>query len=128
MERWGGTSNPLVKVTSAFAVVLFLAVNFPVAFYAVVGVALSYAMALLTLAYVYRKGYGIVGIPELVVRFTAKTLVSLKQEGGRTVTRGWERHQKQKHIRREKKQKLRRYKRERNRRKREQARKAPAER
>lgn len=41
------------------------------AFLTIVAVPLSYAMALLVVVYAYRKGYGIVGKPELALRFTA---------------------------------------------------------
>jgi hypothetical protein len=121
MERWHKANNPVVKVAALFTVSLFLALNFPMAFYGVVAAALSYATVLLALSYSYRKGYGIVGKPELAVRFAAKVLVGLKEECSRTVARGWERRQKRKRLQRERKAQLRRYRRERNRRKREQA-------
>ena len=44
------------------------------AFLAIVAVALSYGMALLAVVYAYRKAYGIVGKPELALRFAAKCL------------------------------------------------------
>jgi hypothetical protein len=124
MERWGGANNPVVKAVAVFAVALFLAVNLPAAFYAGVAATLSYATVLLAATYSYRKGYGIVGRPELMVRFAAKTLVGLQEECSRTVGCGWERRQKRKRLQRERKANLRRYRRERNRKRRKQARKA----
>jgi hypothetical protein len=50
------------------------ALNFRTAFLAIVAVALSYGMALLAVVYAYRKGYGIVGKPELALWFAAKCL------------------------------------------------------
>ncbi len=43
------------------------ALNFRAAFLAILAVTLSYAMALLAVVYAYRKGYGIVGKPELAL-------------------------------------------------------------
>jgi len=122
MQRWGGANNPVLKAVALFAVALFLALNLPVALYVVVAATLSYATALVAATYSYRKGYGIVGMPELVAQFAAKILVSLKEECSRMVARGWERRQKRKRLRRERKAHLRRYRRERNRERRKQER------
>jgi hypothetical protein len=54
--------------------------SFRAAFLAIVAVALSYGTGLLAVVYAYRRGYGIVGRPELALRFTAKRLISLKQK------------------------------------------------
>lgn len=58
------------------SMVFGLALNFRAAFLTIVAVALSYATALLTVVYAYRKGYGIVGKPELALRFVVKVLAS----------------------------------------------------
>ena len=42
-----------------------------------VAVPVSYGMVLLAVLYAYRKGYEIVGKPELALRFVARTLRSL---------------------------------------------------
>ena len=128
MERRGGANNPAVKAVAVFAVALFLALNLPAAFYTVVAAALSYATALVAGAYAYRKGYGKIGKPELVVRFAAKILANLKEECDRTVAHALQERERRKRIRREREQRLRRYERERNRRKREHARRAYAKR
>jgi len=47
------------------------ALNLRAAFLAILAVALSYAMALLAVVYAYRKGYGIVGKPEIALRSVA---------------------------------------------------------
>jgi hypothetical protein len=46
---------------------------------AVVVVVMSYGMVLLAVLYAYRKGYGIVGKPELALQFAAKSLAGLKE-------------------------------------------------
>lgn len=47
------------------------------AFLAIVAVALFYAAALLIVARLYRKGYGIVGKPELALQTLTKTLARI---------------------------------------------------
>jgi hypothetical protein len=126
MEWWGQANHPLVKAVAGFSVPLFLALNFPTAFLAIMAGVLCYATALLGVALTYRRGYRIVGGPELALQLAAKSLTKLKEGCNRTVDRGWERHQSQKTHQRERKARLRRYKRERNRRRREQARRVLA--
>jgi hypothetical protein len=128
MERWSELSNSLMKVVTASAVLLFLALNFPFIFLAIVCAALSYATALLAMVQAYRNRYGIVGKPELAVWFTAKALADLKAECERTVARTLEERKSRQRVRLERQEKLRRYKRERNRRKRERVRRVPAQR
>jgi hypothetical protein len=52
--------------------------NFRAAFFVIVVAALSYATALLAVAYVYRKGYGIVGKPEIALRALAKSFARVR--------------------------------------------------
>lgn len=54
-----------------------LALNFRAAFLAIVVAALSYATALLAVVYAYRKGYGIVGKPELALQTLAKSIARI---------------------------------------------------
>jgi hypothetical protein len=54
-----------------------LALDFRAAFLSIVAVAMFYGSALLTVVYAYRKAYGIVGRPELAVRFTAQCLAGV---------------------------------------------------
>lgn len=124
MEGWGALNNPLVKAVAGFAVPLFLALNFPAAFLALIGGILFYALALLGVAHTYRRQHRIVGKPEVTAQLAVKTLAGLKEECYRTISRGLERHQSRKTLQRERKARLRRYRRERNRRKREQTREA----
>jgi len=124
MDRWGVVNNPLVKAVAGFSVLLFLALNFPAAFLAILAAILFYAIALLGVVYTYRRGYRIVGRSELALQLGAKALSELKEGCNRTVARGWERHQRRKTLKRERKARLRRYERERNRRKRQQTREA----
>ena len=51
-----------------------LALTFRAAFFAIVAVVLFYGTALLAVVYAYRKAYGIVGKPELALRFAAQCL------------------------------------------------------
>lgn len=51
-----------------------LALNFRAAFFAIVAGVLFYGTALLPVVYAYRKAYGIVGKPELALRFAAQFL------------------------------------------------------
>ena len=64
-----------------------LVLNLRTAFLAIVAVALSYGTALLAVIYAYRTVYGIVGRPELGLRFAAKCFASLKEKGNRMVAR-----------------------------------------
>jgi uncharacterized membrane protein YccC len=127
MERWGEVKHPLVKAVAGLAVLLFLALNFPAVFLAIMAGVLFYAISLLGVVGAYRKRYRIVGVPELAGRFAAKVLESLKEEHDRTVVRRLQERKRRKLIRQEKEQRFRRYQRERNRRKREHARRAFAE-
>jgi hypothetical protein len=127
MERWGDVSHPLVKAVVGFSVPLFLALNFPTVFLGVMAGVLLYATALLGVVSTYRRRYRVVGRPELALRLGAKTFSDLSESCGRTVTRGLEKRQSRKVLRRDKKARLRRYKRERNRRKRQQARETLAQ-
>jgi|SRR5215207_8936413 len=126
MEWWREANHPLVKLVAGFSVLLFLALNFPTAFLAVLAGVLLYAIALLGVVLTYRRGHRIVGRPELTLQLAAKTFSKLKEDCNRKVARGWERHQSRKTLQRERKARLRRYRRERNRRKREQARRVLA--
>ena len=128
MERWGEVNHPLVKAVAGSAVLLFLALNFPAVFLAIVAGGLFYAISLLGVVGAYRKRYRIIGVPELAVRFAAKVLEDLKYEYDRTVVRRLHERKRRKLIRLEKEERLKRYQRERNRRKREHARRASAER
>jgi hypothetical protein len=128
-QWWSEFNNSFVKGVTGFAVSLFLALNFPKVFLAVVVVSLSYGTALLAVVYAYRKRYGIVGRPERAFQFTAKPLASRKEKRSRTVVMpALEERERRKLLKLERKARLRRYKRERDRRKREQARRALAER
>jgi hypothetical protein len=124
MERWGEVNHPLVKAVAGSAVLLFLALNFPAVFLAIMVGVLFYAISLLGVVGAYRKRYRIIGVPELAVRFAAKLLENLKCEYDRKVVRRRQERKRRKLIRQEKEERFRRYKRERNRRKREHARRA----
>ena len=124
MERWGGANHPLVKAVAGFSVPLFLALNFPTIFLAILAGMLLYAIGLLGVVHAYRRRYRIVGRPELVLQLAAKSFSSLKENISQTMTRGLANHQNRKHLQQERKAKLRRSRRERNRRKRQQAREA----
>jgi hypothetical protein len=120
MKKWRGEfNNPFVKGVTVFAVCLFLAFNFPVAFLAIVAVALCYAVTLLGVAYAYRNRHAIVGKPEFAVRFVRKTFSDAREGCSRTVVHALEERERQKLHKREREERLRRYKRERNRRKRQ---------
>ena len=128
MERWGEVNHPLVKAVAGSAVLLFLALNFPAVFLAIMAGVLFYAIAPLTVVTAYRKRHRIVGVLGLAVRSAAKILESLKAGYDRTVVRRLQERKRRKPIRQEKEERLKRYQRERNRRKREHARRASAER
>lgn len=127
-EWWGEFNNPFVKGVTGFAVSLFLALNFPKAFLIIVAVALSYAVALVGVAYVYRNRYAIVGKSDLAVRFVWRTFSEAREGCSRTVVHALEERERRKLLKREKEERLRHYKLKRNRRKREQARRALAQR
>ena len=124
MDWWGEVNNPLVQAVGGFSVMLFLALNIPVAFLIILAGILFYAIALLGVVYTYRSGYRNVGRSELALKLGAKAFSKLKKYPNRTVARGWERHQSRKTLKRERKARLRRYERQRNRRKRQQTREA----
>jgi hypothetical protein len=126
MEWWREANHPLVKVVAGFSVLLFLALNFPTAFLAILTGVLLYAIALLRVMHTYRRGHRIVGRPELALQLAAKTFSKFNEYCNRKVARGWERHQSRKTLHRQRKARLRRYRRECNRRKREQARRTLA--
>ena len=124
MERWGGANHPLVKAVAGFSVPLFLALNFPTIFLAILAGMLFYAIGLLGVVHTYRRRYRIVGRPELALQLAAKSFSNLKEYTSRTMTRGLANQQNRKRLQLERKERLRRYRRERNRRKRQQAREA----
>jgi hypothetical protein len=127
MKEWREDfSNPLVKGVTGFALCLFLALNFPVVFLALVATALCYAVVPVAVACAYRKRYGIVGKSELAVGFVRRVCSSFAEGCSQTVAHALEGYERRKVLKREKQERLRRYKRERNRRKREQARRALA--
>ena len=130
MEKrcWAEFNNAFVKGTTGLALSLFLALNFPVAFLIIVAAALSYAIALVGVAYAYRNRYAIVGKPELALRLVRRTFSEAREGCSRTVVDALEERQRRKLLKREREERLRRYKRERNRRKREHARRAFADR
>ena len=123
-EWWEAINNPLVKGVTGFALCLFLALNFPVVFLAIVAAALCYAVAPVGVAYAYRNRNAMVGKSELAVRFVRRTFSSFREGCTRTVAHALEERERRKVLKREKEERLRRYKLERNRRKREQARRA----
>jgi hypothetical protein len=127
MERWGEVNHPLVKAVAGISVPLFLALNFPSVFLAVMAGILLYAIVLLWVMRTYRRRYRVVGRPELALRLGAKTFSDLKESCSRTVALRLEKRQSRKVLRREKRARLKRYRRERNRRKRQQAREALAQ-
>jgi hypothetical protein len=125
-EWWGWFNNPYVKGAMGCALSLFLALNFPVVFLAIVATALCYAVLPVAVACAYRKRYGIVGKSKLAVRFVRRACSGLAEGCSRTVAHALEQYERRKLLKQEKQERLRRYKRERNRRKREQARRALA--
>jgi hypothetical protein len=125
-EWWEDFNNPLVKGTAGCAVSLFLALNFPVLFLAIVAAALSYAIVPVAAAYAYRNRYAIVGKSKLAVRFVRRACSGFEEGCSRMVAHALEEYEKRKLLKRQKEERHKRYKRERNRRKREQARRALA--
>ena len=125
-EWWGWLNNPFVKGATGCALSLFLALNYPVVFLALVAAALCYAVVPVAVAYAYRNRYAIVGKSELAVRFVRRVCSGFGEGCSRTVAHVLEEYERRKLLNREKQERLRRYKRERNRRKREQARRVLA--
>jgi len=125
-EWWAWFNNPFVKGATGCALSLFLALNFPVVFLAIVATALSYAVMPVAVAYAYRNRNAIVGKSELAVRFVRRACSGFREGCSRMVAHTLEGHERRKFLKREIQERLRRYKRERNRRKREQARRALA--
>ena len=125
-EWWGWFNNPFVKGATGCALSLFLALNFPTVFLAIVAAALSYAVVPVAVAYAYRNRYAIVGKSELAVRFVRRTYSGIGERCSRLVAHTLEGYGRRRLLKREKQERLRRYKRERNRRKREQAKRARA--
>jgi hypothetical protein len=123
-EWWEDFNNPLVKGVTGFALCLFLVLNFPVVFLAIVAAALCYAVAQMGVAYAFRNRNAIVGKSELAVRFVRRTFSGFKEKCSRTVAHTLEERERRKLLKREKEERLRRYRLERNRRKREHARRA----
>ncbi len=123
-EWWEDFNKPLVKGVTGFALCLFLALNFPVIFLAIVAAALCYAVVPVGIAYAYRNRNAIVGKSELAVRFVRRTFSGFKEKCSRTVAHTLEERERRKLLKREKEERLRRYRLERNRRKREHARRA----
>jgi hypothetical protein len=125
-EWWEDFSNPLVKGVTGSAVSLFLALNFPVVFLAIVAAALSYVVMPVAVAYAYRNRNAIVSKSELTVRFVRRVCSGFGEGCSRAARHTLEGYERRKLLKQEKQERLRRYKRERNRRKREQARRALA--
>jgi hypothetical protein len=127
MKEWREDfSNPFVKGATGCALSLFLALNLPVVFLALVAAALSYAVVPVAVAYAYRNRYAIVGKSELAVRFVRRVGSGFGEGCSRTMAHALEKYERRKLLKQERQERLRRYKRERNRRKREQARRALA--
>ena len=61
MGRWRQVDNPLVKAVAGFTVPLFLALNFPAVFLALVTGLMFYALALVGVAHAYRRSHRVVG-------------------------------------------------------------------
>jgi hypothetical protein len=123
-EWWEDFNNPLVKGVTGFALCLFLALNFPVVFLAIVAAALCYALGLVGVAYAYRNRNAIVGKSELAVRIMRRIFSGFREGCNRTVAHTLEERERRKLLKRQKEERLRRYRLERNRRKREHARRA----
>src|SRR3712207_9524220 len=86
-EWWEDINNPLVKGVTGFALCLFLALNFPVVFLAIVAAALCYAVAPVGVAYAYRNRNAMVGKSELAVRFVRRTFSSFREGCSRSEER-----------------------------------------
>jgi hypothetical protein len=125
MKEWReDCNNPLVKGVTGFALCLFLALNFPVVFLAIVAAALCYAVAPVGVAYAYRNRNAIVSKSELTIRFVRRTFSGFREGCSRTVAHALDERKRRRLVKREKEERLRRYRLERNRRKREHARRA----
>jgi len=125
MKEWREDfSNPLVKGVMGFALCLFLVLNFPVVFLAIVAAALCYAVVPVGIAYAYRNRNAILGKSERAVRFVRRTFSGLREGCSRRVADALEERERRKLLKREKEERLRRYRLKRNRRKRELARRA----
>jgi hypothetical protein len=123
-EWWEGFNNPLVKGVTGFSLCLFLALNFPAVFLAIVAAALCYAVVPVGIAYAYRNRNAIVGKSELAVRFVRKTFSGFRERCSLKLGHALEERERRKLLKRQKEERLRRYRLERNRRKREHARRA----
>src|SRR5918998_5083646 len=115
-EWWEDLNNPLVKGVTGFALCLFLALNFPVVFLAMVAAALSYVVVPVGITYAYRNRNAIVGKSELAVGFVRRTFSGFREGCSRTVAHALEEYEKRRLVKRERQERLRRFKRERNRR------------
>src|SRR5918995_6745446 len=100
-EWWEDFNKPLVKGVTGFALCLFLALNFPGVFLAIVAVALCYAIALVGIAYAYRNRNAIVGKSELAVRFLRRTFSSFREGCSRRVAHALEERERRKLLKRE---------------------------
>ena len=78
-EWWGWFNNPFVKGATGCALSLFLALNFPVVFLAIVATALCYAVVPMAVAYAYRNRYAIVSKSELTVRFVRRACSAFEE-------------------------------------------------
>jgi hypothetical protein len=123
-EWWKDFNNPFAKGATGCALSLFLALNFPVVFLAIIAAALSYAVVPVAVAYAYRNRNAIVGKSELAVLFVRRAFSAFGEGCSRTVAHALEERERRKLLKREKQERLRRYRLERNRRKREHARRA----
>jgi hypothetical protein len=123
-EWWEGFNNPLVKGVTGFALCLFLALNFPMVFLAIVAAALCYAVVPVGIAYAYRNRNAIVGNSELAVRIVRRTFSGFRERCSLKLGHALEERERRKLLKRQKEERLRRYRLERNRRKREHARRA----
>ena len=108
-EWWEDFNNPLVKGMTGFALCLFLALNFPGVFLAIVAAALCYAVAPVGVAYAYRNRDAIVGKSELAVRFVQRTSSGFRDGCSQTVAHALEERENRKLLKRKKEERLRRY-------------------
>lgn len=65
----GSVGSKMAWVGRTASMVFGLPQPFRAAFLIILALALTYATALLVVVHAYRKGYGIVGKPELALRF-----------------------------------------------------------
>jgi hypothetical protein len=120
----GRSQQPPREGGDGFALCLFLALNFPVIFLAIVAAALCYAVVPVRIAYAYRNRNAIVGKSELAVGLVRRTFSGFRKGCSRRVAHALEERERRKLLKRQKEERLRRYRLERNRRKREHARRA----